>query len=85
MKNKYEPRKHNSMMILMRIYQYTYADMLKLQILFEQLKRQLTSNELGIFFTLNIFNSQTKMVQKRGASTIPLSSRPDLRVHLKHD
>lgn len=79
------PESMNSMMILMRIYQYTYADMLKLQILFEQLKQQLTSNELGIFFSLIISNSQKKMVQKKGASTIPLSNRPDLRVHLKHD
>lgn len=37
------------MMILMRIHQYTYADTLKLQILFEQLKHQLTNKELGIF------------------------------------
>ena len=43
------PESMNSMIILMRIYQYAYADMLKLHILFEQLKRQLTSNELGIF------------------------------------
>lgn len=55
----------NSMMILMRIHQYTYADTLKLQILFEQLKHQLTKN--WVFFHFQNLQRPIEVGSEKGS------------------